>query len=79
MKRVSVPLPEELHSRIAQRSRQLGVSVDEYVRGALEAALARASMEGAEDPLLADDAVFDGSAPGDLSAEHDRYLYEEEP
>ena len=73
MKRTTIMLPEALRRRAASRARQRGISLGELIRDSLDAALPGASYE--QDPLF-EDAIFDGPAPRDLSASHDKYLYE---
>jgi hypothetical protein len=73
MKRTTIMLPEALRRRAAIRASQRGISLGELIRDSLDAALPGASYE--HDPLF-EDAVFDGPAPRDLSAKHDRYLYD---
>jgi hypothetical protein len=73
MKRTTIMLPETLRSRAASLAKQRGISLGELIRNSLGTALPGVSYE--EDPLF-EDAVFDGPAPRDLSANHDKYLYE---
>lgn len=75
MKRTTVMLPETLRRRAALRARQRGISVGELIRNSLEEALPGASSD--QDPLF-EEAVFDGPAARDLSARHDKYLYDKE-
>jgi len=72
MKRTTVMLPEALRRRAAFRARQRGISLGELIRDSLDAALPGASYD--QDPLF-EDVIFDGPAPKDLSAKHDKYLY----
>jgi hypothetical protein len=72
MKRTTVMLPERLRAQAKEQARRLGVSFGELIRRSLEAMLGGAK---ADDPLLADDEVFDGPTPDDLAADPDRYLY----
>jgi hypothetical protein len=73
MKRTTIMLPDALRRRAASRAEQRGISLGELIRNSLETALPAASYE--EDPLF-EDVVFDGPAPRDLSAKHDKYLYD---
>jgi hypothetical protein len=73
MKRTTIMLPEELRRRAASRAKQRGISLGELIRDSLDTALPGVSYE--EDPLF-EDVIFDDPAPRDLSANHDRYLYE---
>ena len=77
MFRTTVMLPSDLRIRALNRARESGMSLGEIIRDALSAWLARPTKK-ADDSLLADEAVFDGPAPADLSASHDKYLYGEE-
>jgi hypothetical protein len=73
MKRTTIMLPEALRRRAASRAKQRGISLGELIRDCLDTALPGASYE--EDPLF-EDVIFDGPAPRDLSAKHDKYLYD---
>ena len=53
------------------------MSLGELIRDSLDAALPPVSYDGEHDPLF-EDVIYDGPAPADLSAKHDRYLYDEE-
>jgi hypothetical protein len=68
-------LPPELKARAVRRAQQLGISLGELVRQALADYLRTGGPSESSDPLLGDTAVFDGEAPTDLAASHDRYLY----
>ncbi len=74
MKRTTIMLPEALRRRAAARARQRGVSLGELIRDSLDAALPGSSYE--QDPLF-EDVIFDGPAPRDLAARHDKYLYDD--
>jgi hypothetical protein len=74
MKRTTVMLPAGLRARAIERARWLGISMGELIRRSMEAMLADSEGAGA-DPLVADEAVFDGPLPDDLAENHDRYLY----
>ena len=76
MKRTSLMLPAELKARATRAARQRGISFGELVRRSLEAVVDNPATVY-DDPLFADDAVFDGPSPTDLAAEHDDYLYGE--
>lgn len=73
MKRTTIMLPEELRRRAALRAKQRGISLGELIRLSLDGALPGAAY--AEDPLF-ENVIFDGDAPRDLSAKHDKYLYD---
>ena len=77
MKRTTIMLPDELRRRALFRARQKGVSLGELIRDSLDAALPAGTYEPGPDPLF-DGVVFDGPAPADLSANHDKYLYDDE-
>jgi hypothetical protein len=77
MKRTTVMLPAELHARATARARREGVSLGELIREALAARLKERRGKRAEDPLFADRAVYDGPVPADVSANHDKYLYDD--
>ncbi|MHC4136453.1 MAG: CopG family transcriptional regulator [Planctomycetota bacterium] len=74
MKRTTVMLPAGLRARAIAHARQLGISMGELIRRSMESMLA-GSQEAGGDPLVADEAVFDGPLPDDLASNHDRYLY----
>lgn len=78
MERTTVMLPLDLKERTMRLARQLGVSFGELVRTSLETVVSRRDgkrRDRKHDPLLADTRVFRGSAPKDLAANHDKYLY----
>lgn len=76
MKRTTVMLPLELKARAACRARERGISLGEFVRRSLEAALEEpATAVAYDDPLFVDGAVYEGDTPEDLAAAHDGYLY----
>jgi hypothetical protein len=76
MKRTTIMLPDDLRRRALFRARQKGVSLGELIRDSLDAALPSGTYEAGQDPLF-DEVVFDGPAPADLSANHDKYLYDD--
>ncbi len=79
MHRTTLMLPSELKARAQGRAQELGISFGELVRQALETELSASQTRSrGEDPLFADNAVFVGEAPADLSEAHDRYLYDEQ-
>lgn len=78
MHRTTIMLPPELKLRAQQLAKREGVSLGDLIRRALDAwirAPRDASPSSVEDSLLADDAVWTGDVPADLSQNHDRYLY----
>jgi Arc/MetJ-type ribon-helix-helix transcriptional regulator len=80
MQRTTVMLPSKLKVQARRQAKKRGVSLSELIRESLEAALGSVeASRRASDPLFTDEAVFVGDAPSDLSRNHDRYLYEEDP
>lgn len=78
MKRTTIMLPDDLKMRAHHRASGMGISLGELIRESLEDILGHSDEEKlTEDPLFADDAVYNGKAPRDLSQNHDRYLYGE--
>jgi hypothetical protein len=77
MKRTTVMLPEDLRRRALLLARQKGVSLGELIRDSLGAALPGVTYDAHADPLF-ENVVFDGPGPADVSAKHDRYLYDDE-
>lgn len=77
MKRTTIMLPEDLRRRALFRAKQRGVSLGALIRDSLDAALPDVTYEAQLDPLF-EDVVFDGPAPADLSANHDKYLYDDD-
>ncbi len=77
MKRTTIMLPEGLRRRALSRAKQKGVSLGELIRDSLDAALPAMSYDVEHDPLF-EDVFYDGPAPADISAKHDKYLYDEE-
>jgi hypothetical protein len=78
MQRTTIMLPPGLKNRAARRAHELGISLGELIRQSLDAQLNRRPEPLHEDPMFADDEVFQGEAPDDSSKNHDRYLYGEE-
>jgi hypothetical protein len=74
MHRTSLMMPERLKVRAERKSRQLGMSLGQFVRLSLEDELAKHERHD-PDPLLADTVVYRGPAPDSLSREHDVLLY----
>ncbi len=68
-------VPPELKSKAVELARQQDISLGEFIRRALQAAIKRNGGGGkAHDPLLNDRALFRGKTPRDLSRHHDSYL-----
>ncbi|MBI4669772.1 MAG: hypothetical protein HY747_11440 [Elusimicrobia bacterium] len=74
MYRTTVMLPIDLKTRAVKQAREMKISLGEFIRECLAAAL-RPSVSAARDPLLADREVFKGPSPSDLAKNHDQYLY----
>ena len=68
-------LPYDLKAEVIRKARKRGVSLGQFIRESLEENLKRPSKPAKVDPLLADEAVFTGRVPKDLSERHDEYLY----
>lgn len=79
MKRTTIMLTADLRAKAERQARDQGISFGELVRQSLEERLRSARETQGLDPLFADTAAFEGSAPADLAAEHDRHLYDDEP
>ena len=71
----TLEIPDDLKIKAEEVAIARGLSLDEFIREVLEWALRQADES---DPLFADDAVYAGSAPIDLTAHHDHYLYGED-
>lgn len=79
MQRTTIMLPYALRLEAQRLALEQGVSLGELVRQALLDLLRNRRSGSADvDPLFADSAAWDGDAPMDLAADHDRYLYGEE-
>ncbi len=78
MQRTTIMLPPKLRAQAEQHARQKGVSLSEFIQELLSNVLQEQEVRRSEDPLFADNAVFDGEIPPDLSKNHDRYLYGDE-
>jgi hypothetical protein len=80
LKRTTVVLPAGLKKRAMTLARRRKISFTEFVRQAVEqsAPLPLKRLKG-KDPFFDDPIVFDGPVPPDLSVNHDKYLYDEEP
>jgi len=79
--RTTVVLPPKLKQRATACARRKGVSFSEFVRQVLQEAVSRAPAKpaGGRDPFWTNVPVYDGPVPSDLSVNHDKYLYDEEP
>ena len=81
MQRITLPLPPDLKAQAQRRARAQGVSLGEadHEKSSQRRSKTEPNGQRAADPLFADDAVFLGDTPSDLSLHHDRYLYEDQP
>jgi plasmid stability protein len=68
-------LPDDLKARATRKARSVGVSLGAFIRESLEKALDSEARQADDDPLLADDAVYEGSTEVDVAENHDEYLY----
>jgi predicted DNA-binding protein len=79
MKRTTIMIPVELKKRATERARQMGMSLGGFIRESLENAIEAQnenSAGDAEDAFFDDETVYSGETPIDLSANHDKYLYD---
>jgi hypothetical protein len=76
MKRTTIMLPEAVRQRALIRARQKGVSLGELIRDSLDAALPAVANDAVRDSLF-EDVVYEGPAPVDGAAGHNKYLYDE--
>ena len=79
MKRTTVMLPRNLKMRAMNQAHSMGISLGEFIRRALKNLLNSSKNSTAEDPLFDDTATFPAPTPGDLSKNHDKYLYGDDP
>lgn len=75
MTRLVIMVPESLKDRAERSLSEMGISLDQLVQEYLEARFPEPQGASEEDPFFADRAVYTGSAPSDLSLNHDDYLY----
>ena len=77
--RTTIVLPLPLKRAVSELAHDLGISLGEFVRRALEKELRRQASDDDQepDPLLDDTAVYRGRVPKNLSKDHDAYLYGE--
>lgn len=79
MIRTQVYLPRRIHEKLRQRAEQHGLTLAVQIRAALEDYLDRVEAQEDDGILHADDPIFQMagifSGPGDLSVNHDHYLY----
>jgi hypothetical protein len=77
MHRTTVMIPHELRLKALRQAQARGVSLGELIRDALESVLEQMPKADSADPFFADKKRYQGDAPPDLSANHDRHLYGE--
>lgn len=78
MHRTTVMIPDELKDEAVKQARERGVSLGHFVREALRESVERIERKRArvgEDPLFADEAVFEGHLPAGAGGHHDDELY----
>ena len=75
MQRTTVMLPAALKDKALRFARKKRVSLGELIRDSLASVLSRSPGDN-KDPLFDDKVFFRGNIPGDLSKNHDKYLYE---
>lgn len=73
MNRTTIMLPFDLKSKALSKAARMGLSLGELIRVSLSAFIERGKSSG--DTLLSDKGIYQGSTPGDLSENHDAYLY----
>ena len=79
MQRTTIMLPDDLKAKAIQHARTSGVSLGELIRISLTAFVYQpVKGQKVRDPFFADTAVYHGKTPKDLSANVDKYLYDEE-
>jgi len=79
MHRTTVVLPPHLKAAALEQARAAGVSFGEFLRRAVEKAIAESGprRRRRRDSFLDDTAVFKGKTPQDLARRHDAHLYGE--
>lgn len=77
---IQISLQEPLDERAAEAARRLGITVEEFVRRAVDDRLKTIETRQT-DPFFSDAAVFDGPDDGvtDVAENHDHYLYDVDP
>jgi len=81
MIRTQVYLPKEIYDELRQRAKKYRLTLAVQIREALEVYIRQAKRLTEEEPILrADDPIFEmigmyDSGVGDLSVNHDHYLY----
>jgi ribosomal protein L13 len=79
--RTTVVLPARLKQLATRRARQRKISFAEFTRLAIRKAVREPlpKQNRRRDPFWTDVAVYDGPVPADVSANVDKYLYDDEP
>jgi hypothetical protein len=82
--RTTVVLPARLKQLATRRARQRKISFAEFTRLAIMKAVREPlpkqnQQRRGKDPIFWDVPVYDGPGPSDVSVNHDKYLYDEEP
>ena len=75
MERTTIMLPDDLRTRAASRARELGISMGELIRIAIETALIEPEQTRQHDTFFSDRTVFRDNGPDNLAENHDQYLY----
>lgn len=70
---MNIILPPDLEAKIEQEADARGMSLADFVRASLKRVIAP------NDPLFADTAVYHDDGPADYAANHDEYLYGNQP
>jgi hypothetical protein len=74
MNTTSISIPSDF---AAQRATDLqGLPIEQFVKASLEAAVRSTKTR---DPFFADNTIFNGSTPANLTARHDDYLDDSSP
>jgi hypothetical protein len=77
MERTTVMLPNSLKVQAGRLARQRHISVGTLVRESLEDKINAFESKSDRDPFFADEHVYMGLSPAQLSLKHDDYLYGE--
>ncbi len=75
MNRTTILLSETLKMQVMHLAKLEGVSFGQFIRESLEMRLKENLKKHERDCFYADDSVFTGKAPRDLSINHDDYIY----
>ncbi len=81
MERFTFQLPYELKNKAIRFSKINNISLAQIMRQSLQRQIARIdeaeiTIERSRDSFFADQAVFHGDCPSDISSNHDQYLYQ---